>query len=325
MAWAGVLPHVLVAAAVLLVPVAFPGFVYPMTTALIYATLTVGLNTVFGLAGELSLAQAAMFGIGAYSAAIGTANFGLGLVTTVPVALVLTGALSLAVGYPSLRLRGHHFVIVTFAFAELIRLVLVNSQGLTGGVQGISVPRAALSVRIGGSELDLKSEMVFYYLSAVVMLAGTLLYLCVRKSAWGDRLQAIRGNDILARSLGINVMANKLWVFVLASQYGAVAGWLFALQLGHIEPSVFDVHLAIRVPLMLIIGGVATVYGPLVGAATVVFLPEVIRLSPIMSQVVFGALLVVVILVTPRGLLPGLRLLQRAMQRPRPLEGLVRP
>jgi branched-chain amino acid transport system permease protein len=269
------------------------------TSALVFAVAGAGLGFLWGQSGQLSLAHAAVFGLGAYAAAIGAKDFGIGFAASLPFSIgigLLGGAL---VALPSLRTGGHYFVILTFAIGEVVSVFEMRLESLTGGINGITMlpgTQEFLGLRLG-ARADL-------YQVIVVFSTLVLLVLCaLMRSRWGVILRGIRENTDLARSLGVNVPLHRVLVFGVSGAIAGLAGQLHVYHVKFIAPELFMSHLSIVFLLVVLLGGKTYLLGPALGAAVYVFLPEYIGLSPIRSQIAFGAILVAMILLAPDGLL----------------------
>lgn len=281
------------------------------TAALIYAIAGGGLGFLWGQSGQLTLAHAAVFGIGAYAAAVGAKHFGLTFVASLPFSIGIGLVAGALVALPSLRTGGHYFVILTFAIGEVISVFEMRLESLTGGVNGITTLPGAqefLGLRLAGR--------ADYY--SVVTLFATLVFLilCVlMRSRWGIVLRSMRENSDLATSLGVNVALHRIIVFAISGAIAGLAGQLHLYYVKSIAPEVFTSQLSIIFLLVVLIGGKTFLLGPAVGAIVYVFIPEFIGLSPIRSQIAFGVILVVMILTAPGGLLSLIGRLQARLRK----------
>jgi branched-chain amino acid transport system permease protein len=279
-------------------------------TATIYVIVANGLHIIFSYAGQLSLAHSTLWGLGAYAAALLTIHFGLPTPVLIIAAAVTAGLGAVMIGLPALRTAGFSFAIVTFAFAEILRLVANNWTDLTEGSLGLTVFEGPTA--LGPFDFDpLTNLSNFYYLTlgfAYVSLAGVWL---VRNSRLGRTFIAIRENEALARSTGTNVYLYKLIAFALSGLFAGVAGVLFLYHQKHIEPgfiSPFAPFFTITFLLMILIGGKQSVLGPAIGAAVVVFGPEIANaiFGDIMTgariQMIFGMTLALSVLTAPNGI-----------------------
>lgn len=260
-----------------------------------------GLAALFGQTGILSMGHAALVGVGAYTAAMLLRDFNIGFWVALPFAGLFAAAAAAIVGIPSLRVSGHHFVIMTFAFGQLLTIVLTNGGDVTGAATGISILSPVTFFGINLTELSYFYVMVV----AFVALAATASWAIIN-SSYGRTLRAIRENEKLAAALGINVGRHKIGAFVVSGVYAGVSGVLLAYFLGHISPQQFASFPSIYLALMVMIGGARLLLGPLAGGVLVSFLPEVMSLDPVESRIVYGICLIAVILFLPNGLIAGL-------------------
>ncbi len=268
-----------------------------------------GLGILFGQAGILSIAHAALMGVGGYTAAILAGSLGLGFWASIPFAMAATAVVAGIVGLPSLRVAGHHFIIITFAFGALFSIAMTNGGDLTGAAAGLDVgPVGAL---LG---INLDKILNFYYLTVLLVLASILVTWLVSVSRYGRTLRAIRENETLARSIGINTGFHKIGAFMLSGLFAGLAGVLQAYFLRHISPTLYDTFPSVYLALMVMLGGPRMLYGPLGGAIIVYFLPEVLNLDPVDSRIAYGVALVAVIMLLPGGIIAGpIDLYRRAM------------
>ena len=269
------------------------------TSALVFAMGAAGLGFLWGQSGQLTLAHAAVFGLGAYAAAIGAKHHGIGFVAALPLSVAVGLVAGALVALPSLRTRGHYFVILSFAIGEVISVVQVRWESLTGGINGITTLPGAqtfLGLRLGGRADYYQTVVIFA--TAVFVMLGLLM-----RSRWGIVLRSGRENAELAASLGVNLALHRILAFAVAGAVAGLAGQLYLYQLKFIAPELFGSNLSIIFLLVVLLGGKSYLLGPAVGAIIYVFLPEFIGLSPIRSQMAFGAILILMILMAPDGLL----------------------
>ena len=289
----------LVAAAVLLfVPPFLKSYgIYLFSYWLVFVIATMGLNLTVGYAGQKSLGHAAFFGIGAYTVAIlmkAGVSFWIGL----PVAMLGCFVIGLGLGFPALRVQTIYLAFATLGFNTAVWLVMRNEEWLTGGTFGINnIPRPSL---LG---LSLDGNLAYYYfvLGTTVVL-GALLFGLLR-SPWGKAFTALRDNPIRAESLGIHIQAYTLLSFAIGAVYAGIAGALFASLVQFIEPAPFTVGASIMMYLMVVVGGPGYFFGPMLGSAVGVLLPEWLRFAQAWYLFVFGAAVVVLMLWLPDGLL----------------------
>lgn len=284
----------------------------------IHAIVAYGVAFLFGGGGLLSIAHGGLWGVGAYTGALLSIHFDWSMWPSIPVAMVIAGALAAVMGYPSLRVKGHYFVIVTFAFAELVRVLASNWSGLTRGDVGISL------VTLGewGDLVSFESRTHWYYgvgvLVAIVVVAVHLLY----RSDFGQRLVALRENEELAQSVAIDTTRVKVWAFVISGMLAGLSGVLWANYVRFVHPGQFGAEPGLIVVLMVLLGGARSLAGPILGAIIVVVLPARLGFTPVQNLMALGAVLIGVILLFPQGIVPILRQrLARLVARFRPAAG----
>jgi branched-chain amino acid transport system permease protein len=282
--------------------------VYLFSYWLVFVIATMGLNLTVGYAGQKSLGHAAFFGIGAYTVAILT-KAGLSFWLGLPAAMLGCFAIGLALGFPALRVQTIYLAFATLGFNTAVWLVMRNEEWLTGGTFGINlIPRPGLP------GLSLDGNLAYYYfVLGMTVLLGLLLWGLLR-SPWGKAFTALRDNPIRAESLGVHVQAYTLLAFAIGAVYAGVAGALFASLVQFIEPAPFTVGASIMMYLMVVIGGPGRFFGPMVGAAVGVLLPEWLRFAQAWYLFAFGVVVVLMMRWLPGGLmsLPDVLLARRA-------------
>jgi branched-chain amino acid transport system permease protein len=271
--------------------------IYLFSYWLVFVIATMGLNLTIGYAGQKSLGHAAFFGIGAYTVAI-LMKAGVSFWLGVPAAMLLCFASGLLVGFPALRVQTIYLAFATLGFNTAVWLVMRNEEWLTGGTFGIN--------NIARPELfgfALTGALAYYYfVLAVAIVLGACLWKLL-SSPWGKAFKALRDNPIRAESLGVNVQAYTLLAFAIGAVYAGVAGALFASLVEFIEPAPFTVGASIMMYLMVVVGGAGYFFGPLLGAAVGVLLPEWLRFAQGWYLFVFGGAVVMLMLWLPDGLL----------------------
>lgn len=280
--------------------------VYLLSLCCVYVMATMGLNLTMGYAGQMSLGQAAFFGIGAYIDAILTTKLGVSFWVVIPVAAVACFFVGLALGFPALRVQHHYLAFATLGFNVLVYLVMRNEEALTGGTFGISnVPRPQLFA------WSLDSERAYFWFTLVSLVVVAVLMRLLLRSPWGRAFAALRDNPIRAESLGINITAYTLLAFAIGAAYGGVGGVFYAGLVQYVEPGTFYFTTSLMMLLAVILGGSGRFFGPVIGTVIVILLPEVLRSSssPALQfmqkwyLVAFGVALVVLMVWLPGGLL----------------------
>ena len=309
----------MLAALALPLVVKLPYFLHLIILALIWVVLAQGQNLIQGFTGYVSIAQAGFMGIGAYSSTLLSVKLGWPVWFTMAAAPLMTAALAVLAGYPSLRVKGHYFAIVTLAYNMVIFIVLTTWSSLTGGEAGISnVPRPP-DVTIAGFVWSLSDRVGYYYLALIVAAFATLLCALILHSRVGRVLVAIRQNEALIEAAGVQSWRYKLFAFVVSASLAGLAGALYAHFIGFLNPDAFGVDHSLNAILAVILGGSGTLAGPVVGAFAVVFLPEYLRVAENYRLVIYGFILVATTIFMPRGLVPlvaqGLRALAARLKR----------
>ena len=280
-----------------------PGYRYlslAITTG-ITAIALYGLGLQFGQAGIMSVGHAAFIGVGAYTAAILSGNVGAGFWVALPFSILLSAFIAGLVGLPSLRVSGQHYIIITFCFCALLNIALTNGGAFTGGATGLDVGSIDRIFEINFDQL----RNAYYLVILALFICVVVIYLIIN-SSYGRTLNAIRENEPLARAVGINANFHKIGVLMVSGALAGVAGILQAYYLHHISPALYGPFPSLYLALMVMLGGARLIYGPLVGAIIVNFLPEIMRLDPIDSRIAYGVGLLIVILLLPGGVSAGL-------------------
>ena len=265
----------------------------------VYAILAVSLNFVLGYAGQISLGHAGFFGIGAYTTAIMSHGAsGLMFWPGLLAAGITAGLAGLIIGVPALRLKGHYLAFGTLGFGEIVRIVLFNWRDVTRGTDGISgIPAPQLF----GFEFD--TDQKYYFLLLVALLLALAASFRTQRSKYGREFAAIRDAEMAAGTTGVNVTRMKILAFVISSVIAGFAGALYAHLVGFLSPDTFTFEVTAQVLSMVLIGGMGTTIGPVLGAAFITALPEMLRISKEYYQVIYGAGVAAAVLFLPRGIL----------------------
>ena len=279
--------------------------------ALIWALFAASWDLLSGYTGQISFGHGGFFSIGAYTAAILTRTLGLSSWIGMVAALLLCAVVGLGVGFPALRLRGHYLALVTLGFGEIVLLAATNWESLTGGAFGMH----DYGTFTGLPSDPLAQRQTAYLIVAAVSLAGLaiLLYLTRRTSA-GPAFRAIREDQILAASLGIDTTYYKLLAFTLSAGFAGLAGALYAYYIQLVSPSVGASSASALVIGMAVFGGIGTIWGPFLGAILLFSITEGLRfIGVVYNLIAVGAVMVVFVIFVPRGL-AGIRLHRRGRQ-----------
>jgi branched-chain amino acid transport system permease protein len=290
------------AAIVVLLPLLFPSAYYYRVAALVFvfALASIGLNLLMGFAGQVSLGHAGFMGIGAYAVAIGPTHLGVPSWLSFVAGAVLSALVAFLVGRPILRLKGHYLAVGTLGFGLLLAIVFGNEARFTGGPDGMAVPRLILF------GWPVRGADTWYWITAVSFLIGAALALNLIESPTGRALRAIHDSEVAARVLGVDVASKKLAIFVVSAIYASVAGSWFALLNGHITPDVSGFLRSIELVAMVVLGGMGSVAGSLVGAALLVVLPQTLTFLHDYEHMVLGLIVMTVMIFLRAGIVPTL-------------------
>jgi branched-chain amino acid transport system permease protein len=271
----------------------------------ILGILAVSFNLIFGYTGQLSMFHAAAFGIAAYATHLSMEHLGVSFWEGMFIAVLVVTVLSVAVGTICFRfrLREFYFAIVTLAFSEIARLIILNWSSFTNGSLGINLSEKPTLWVPGRGVVPIEGTRTWYYLSLVALIATVFVCSRVVHSWMGRCFAAIRLNDELAGTLGINVFRYKLISFLVGNAGAAVAGALYAFYLSYIEPNYLSIEQSLAIIAMVLLGGREPVSGPILGAFVLTALPHVIPLSAELRVFVYGFILIITILLMPRGVL----------------------
>lgn len=260
--------------------------------------IVLGLNFITGLTGQMNLATAGMVALGAYTYGILTTSYGWEPWVALFALLAVALAMGLGLGYPSLRLKGFFLSLTTIGFSEVIRLLASNLPDLTGGTMGFSN-----IVRLGFF-FDLSDKNSYFYLNLIFTVILGAIALIIVNSKWGRAFKAIRDNYEAAEAGGINVSRLKIQAFVLASLYAVIAGCMYAGYNTYLNPSGFTIQYSQNYVAMLMIGGLGSVPGNIVGASLVTILPEILRDFGDYYWIVFSTICLIMAIELPDGLWP---------------------
>ncbi|WP_249142809.1 branched-chain amino acid ABC transporter permease [Bradyrhizobium liaoningense] len=271
---------------------------------LLYAIAASAWNIVGGYAGQVSVGHVVFFGCGAYAAMGSYAKFGLSPLLGIPGGIVLAVGLAAIIGVPTLRLSGHYFSMATIAVAETVRLIVTNTEwlGAAVGLSGPTVPRNIF-------DLSFLSSLPYYYLFLVVLVITLLITWWMANSRMGFYLRAIKDSERAARSLGAPASRTKLYAYMLSAALTSVAGALYAMMFGFVDPeSGLGILISVKILIMAALGGAGLLFGPLVGAAILVPLEEISNSwlggkGAGLTFVVYGAIIVLIARFQPGGLL----------------------
>ncbi|MCJ7495075.1 MAG: branched-chain amino acid ABC transporter permease [Deltaproteobacteria bacterium] len=272
-----------------------------LNVAALNIIVVIGLNLFIGYAGQISLGHAAFFGLGAYLSAIFTVTFGLPLWPAIILAMAITGMIAFAIGIPTLKLEGHYLVMATLGFNIIIYIVMIQLETVTGGPSGFAgIPR----LKIAGFVFD--SDLKIYYLLWAVSSGVLLLALNLIHSRVGRAMAALSHNEIAARCAGIDTENYKVKIFVISAALASLAGSFYAHYLTFISPGTFSFFYSIQVVTMVLIGGIGSLWGSVLGAILLTVLPEILHAAKEYNVLIYGIILMVVLIFFPQGLFPGI-------------------
>ncbi len=276
-----------------------------MITALIYVMLGLGLNIVVGLAGLLDLGYVAFYAVGAYSYALLNYHFGLGFWTSLGIGGGLAAMFGILLGFPVLRLRGDYLAIVTLGFGEIIRLILENWNDFSFGPSGIAnIPRPGLF----GIDLDIGQSTTYIYFLMIAMTLFTILVVNrLQDSRIGRAWIALREDEVACQSMGIDKRKTKLMAFALGATWAGFAGVVFAAKTTFINPASFTIWESINVLCVVVLGGMGSIVGVIVGAFVLILLPEYLRFLSEYRMLAFGMVLVMMMVFRPGGIVETVR------------------
>ncbi|MGE4506532.1 MAG: branched-chain amino acid ABC transporter permease [Desulfovibrionaceae bacterium] len=289
-------------------------------SVLIYVCLGLGLNIVIGLCGLLDLGYIAFYGVGAYTYALCSMYFGLPFWLCLPLAAVFASTAGCIIGYPTLRMRGDYLAIVTLGFGEIVRIILNNWMSLTNGPNGVSArPMTIWAPSLeGGFHVEavaLRSLGDLYY---VILGLAILTIIGVNRlnfSRIGRAWEAIREDETAAELMGVNTYMYKLLAYAMGALFGGMAGAFFAARMGFVAPESFSFLESALVLSIVVLGGMASIPGIILGAVAIIALPELFREFQLYRMLAFGGAMTIMMLVRPAGLIPAKRMGERGEEK----------
>ncbi|MGD9036911.1 MAG: high-affinity branched-chain amino acid ABC transporter permease LivM [Syntrophobacterales bacterium] len=276
-----------------------------MITGLIYVMLGLGLNIVVGLAGLLDLGYVAFYAVGAYSYALLNHHFGLSFWMVLPIGAGMGAFFGIILGFPVLRLRGDYLAIVTLGFGEIIRLILENWNEFSFGPSGIAnIPRPSLF----GLQLSLQNATIYlYYLMILLVLFTIFVVERLQNSRIGRAWIALREDEVACEAMGIDRRKTKLTAFALGATWAGMAGVIFAAKTTFINPASFTIWESIIILCIVVLGGMGSIVGVILGAFVLILLPEYLRVFSEYRMLVFGGMLVLMMVFRPGGIVSDVR------------------
>jgi branched-chain amino acid transport system permease protein len=259
--------------------------------------ITIGLSLLMGYAGQISLGQAAFYGIGAYTTGILTTRFGFPIYLSLPLAVLLTVTVAYIIGIPTLRLKGHYLAMATLGLGEIVHIVFNELISLTGGPSGFgSIP----VLRIFGMELD--TDAKYFILVWGIVAVVLLISLNIINSRIGRAFKAIHREETTAATLGVNTARLKLVIFVISAGFAALAGFLYAHYITFLSPGTFSLNFSVLLVTMVAVGGREHIWGAILGTAVLTILPEYLRFFQDFDILIYGVILMAIMLLRPEGL-----------------------
>lgn len=264
------------------------------------AVVVIALNLLMGYTGQISLGHAGFYGMGAYASAALTTHMNWPPILALVVGAAATGVLAFAVARPILKLKGHTLAMATLGVGIIISIAINNESQWTGGPDGIGVPAFTLF------DFTIEGEKAWYAVSAALLLLMTWFALNLIDSPVGRALQAIHGSEVASRVAGVDTAKFKARVFVLSAVVASIAGSISAHYIGFITPGMAGFFHSIELVTMVVVGGMASVFGSIIGAALLTILPQLLQTFEGWEVVVFGVILMVTMIFMPKGLVPSI-------------------
>ncbi len=266
----------------------------------INAVIVLGLNLLIGFAGQISLGHAGFIGIGAYASAVLPTHYGVHPLVAMGAGALATGLLAALVARPIFKLKGHYLAMATLGLGIIINITIRTEASLTGGPDGMPVPAMNM---LG---VDITDDSQWYWIIAFILSLSIWASLNLINSPFGRALRALHGSEVAAQVAGINVVRYKVSIFVISAVFASMMGSITAHYVGFVTPNIADFFHSIELVTMVVIGGMASVYGSLVGAVLLTALPQALSSLEGWETVAFGAVLMGCMIFMPRGLVPTL-------------------
>lgn len=262
-----------------------------------YACLTLSLNLIIGWSGQFSLGHVCFYGMGAYITTLLVINFRMNFFLATIVSVVFTTTFSILLCYPTLKLRGDYIAVITLGFGEVFRLFLTNAVSITKGPAGIpGIP----SPEIFG--FVIKGKTAYFYFAAILLILFTIFMKRLNNSGFGMAMLTVNEDDIAATAIGLNVVKYKLWAFGIGGGMAALMGSFYAVYMGMISPTSFAYAESIKMVSMVVLGGMGSIQGSILGAFILAALPEVLRAFSEYRMVIYGAAMVLMMIFRPEGI-----------------------
>ena len=292
----------LVIAVLLVLPFILPNSYY-MDLAIrmaINAIIVIGLNLLIGFAGQISLGHAGFLGIGAYASAVLPTHFGFHPLLAMAAGAAATAVIAGVVAKPIFKLKGNYLAMATLGLGIIINIALRNEAQWTGGPDGMAVPAFALF------GIELSSDKQWYWVVAALLVISVWASLNIIDSPFGRALRALHGSEVASQVVGVNIVCYKVSIFVLSAVFASIMGSITAHYIGFVTPNFADFFHSIELVTMVVVGGMASVFGSIVGAVLLTALPQALATFEGWETVVFGSVLMLCMIFLPKGLVPTL-------------------
>ena len=292
----------LVIAVLLVLPFILPNSYY-MDLAIrmaINAIIVIGLNLLIGFAGQISLGHAGFLGIGAYASAVLPTHFGFHPLLAMAAGAAATAVIAGVVAKPIFKLKGNYLAMATLGLGIIINIALRNEAQWTGGPDGMAVPAFALF------GVELSSDKQWYWVVAALLVISVWASLNIIDSPFGRALRALHGSEVASQVVGVNIVRYKVSIFVLSAVFASIMGSITAHYIGFVTPNFADFFHSIELVTMVVVGGMASVFGSIVGAVLLTALPQALATFEGWETVVFGSVLMLCMIFLPKGLVPTL-------------------
>ena len=295
-------PLLVLAAVLLFLPLVLPNnFYFDIAIRMaINAIIVLGLNLLIGFAGQISLGHAGFIGIGAYATAVLPTHFGWHPLAAMAAGAAATGLLAALVARPIFKLKGHYLAMATLGLGIIIAIVIKNEAAYTGGPDGMAVPA------LGLMGFSINGERQWYWVLAALLLFSFWAARNLIDSPFGRALRALHGSEVASQVMGVDIVRYKVAIFILSAFFASLMGSVTAHYIGFVTPNIADFFHSIELVTMVVVGGMASIYGSLIGAVLLTALPQALSTFEGWETVVFGGILIFCMIFMPRGLVPTL-------------------
>ncbi|MDP3701053.1 MAG: branched-chain amino acid ABC transporter permease [Hylemonella sp.] len=295
-------PLLILAVVVLLLPLVLPNnYYYDIAIRMaINAIIVLGLNLLIGFAGQISLGHAGFVGIGAYASAILPTHFGWHPILAMLAGAAIASAIAAIVARPIFRLKGHYLAMATLGLGIIIAIVIKNEAAYTGGPDGMPV------TALGLMGFEISGEKQWYWVLAALLLFSFWASRNLIDSPFGRALRALHGSEVASQVMGVDIVRYKVAIFVLSAFFASLMGSVTAHYIGFVTPNIADFFHSIELMTMVVVGGMASIYGSLIGAVLLTALPQALSTFEGWETVAFGFILILCMIFMPKGLVPTL-------------------